>query len=95
MFVGLFGVSDLDLHLQALGQCANYLAQNLPNASKHETTSTGAAVDLLLGPISEENTTIAAIASEQFAKVHSEIENLASDIQDLKGTNKFTLWILF
>jgi prephenate dehydratase len=84
----------LILHLQALGQCANYLVQNLPNASKHETTSTGAAVDLLLGPTSEENTRIAAIASEQFAKLHSEIEILASNIQDLEGAYKLSLSIL-
>jgi len=83
----------LILNLQALGQCANYLTQNLPNASKHEVSSTGAAVDLLLGPPSDENTRIAAIASEQYVKLHPEIEILASNIQDLKGGRKLVLSI--
>jgi prephenate dehydratase len=81
----LSGHLTFTLHLQALGQCTNYLAQNLPDASKHEVPSTGVAVDLLLGPPSDQNTRIAAIASAQFTKQHSEIEILASNIQDLKG----------
>ncbi|MFH1285163.1 MAG: prephenate dehydratase [Candidatus Micrarchaeota archaeon] len=61
-------------HPQALAQCRNYLARNLPRAERKETASTAHACELL-------NSTSAAIASELAARIFK-LNILRRRIQD-------------
>jgi chorismate mutase/prephenate dehydratase len=63
-------------HPQALAQCRNWLAANLPETPTQEVTSTAAAAELAAGDV-----TIAAIASELAARLYN-VPVLRARIED-------------
>lgn len=77
-------------YCQALGQCAEYVRRNFPNAKTYPTSSTGVAVEMLLDETSDEYGHRAAIASESFAK-NPEVEIIGRAIQDMNGLSLLLL----
>jgi chorismate mutase/prephenate dehydratase len=61
----LADVKTVISHPQALAQCRNWLAANLPDVPMHEVTSTAAAAELAASDV-----TVAAIASELAARLY-------------------------
>ncbi|WP_130537340.1 prephenate dehydratase [Thiomicrorhabdus indica] len=74
-------------HPQALGQCENWLRNNLPWAQLEEVDSNAAAAVM-----AQNDSTVAAIASEQAARIY-DLTVLESHISDQKG-NSTKFWLL-
>ncbi|MCA9269129.1 MAG: prephenate dehydratase, partial [Planctomycetales bacterium] len=72
-------VTDVYSKPQALSQCRNWLAQHLPQAALHETTSTTAAAEL-----AAKTPGAAAVASRQ-AGVNYGLDVVAANIEDNKN----------
>ncbi|KAF8198938.1 Prephenate dehydratase-domain-containing protein [Pholiota molesta] len=76
--VGLHEIQRVLSHEQALGQCRDFLAENLPNADTVKTKSTAAAARELL----ESPPNCAAICSAICAQLLPELETLFTSIQN-------------
>ncbi|KAF6766287.1 Prephenate dehydratase-domain-containing protein [Ephemerocybe angulata] len=75
--VQLGDIVEVLSHEQALGQCANFVRQHLPNASTQATASTAAAARMLL----DRPPTSAAISSRACANIYDGLEVLREGIQ--------------
>jgi len=94
-------ISVVYSHEQALGQCAGWLNQNLPNAKRVPVSSTAAAAKMLVQPPTYHTTTTfssnngptigcmrAAIASEICLSLYPELRLVRKGIQDDKSTSR-------
>lgn len=77
----LSSIKEVHSHPQALGQCAQYLERNLPQAQMIPTKSTGAAIPHVL---QSSDCSVAAIASAISAELHG-LNVCAQSIQTMKG----------
>jgi prephenate dehydratase len=97
----LKGISVVYSHEQALGQCADWLNRNLPNAKRVAVSSTAAAAKMLLQPpIGHPNTPLspnmhprtegirAAVASEICLRLYPELSLVQKGIQDDSSTSR-------
>lgn len=73
------GITKVYSHPQALSQCRNWLAQNLPGVPLVDVSSTARAAQL-----AAEDSTAAAIASDLAASLYS-LQIAASHLEDLKS----------
>ena len=77
----LASIKEVHSHPQALGQCAQYLERNLPQAQVIPSKSTGAAIPLVL---QSSECDVAAIASTISAELYG-LNVCARSIQTMKG----------
>ncbi|KZT05963.1 PDT-domain-containing protein [Laetiporus sulphureus 93-53] len=81
-------------HEQALGQCARFLSEKLPEATRIKTPSTSAAAQALLSDSEEDRATeSAAICSSLCVTVFDGLDILQDDIQD-SNSNRTRFYIL-
>ncbi|MDR0931226.1 MAG: prephenate dehydratase [Clostridiales bacterium] len=77
------GVKTIYSHPQAIGQCVDYLTENLPDVAVVHTSSTAAAAAMVAKSIESGNNSVATIGSRDLAEQYN-LKVLDENVQDGK-----------